>query len=123
MRHTYLIVFSILIIWLSACKSNPKTEELTAATIAGKWTIISAMRDTNSTEMLNNAYIDFKSDQVFTSLPLTEDSIAHSSFTFVSDSMNCPDFNTSFKFKKNHDTLNVTFYTAGHQFSANMLKK
>ncbi|MEY4926516.1 MAG: hypothetical protein RI894_952 [Bacteroidota bacterium] len=123
MRYSFLIISLLLAIGFSACRTTPKNE-ITAAMIAGKWTIISATRDTTPTSMLNNAYIDFKSNEVFTSLPLTEegDSVVHSSFSMMNDSMNCPSFKTNFKFKKRHDTLNAIFNTQGHRFSVDMLK-
>ena len=119
----YSVFTLVALCILSSCNTTPK-DEITAATIAGKWTIIAATRDSNSTAMLNNAYIDFKAGEVFTSLPLIEtDSIAHSTCTMLGDSMNCPDFKTFFKFKKRHDTLDATFFTQGFTFKVNMLKK
>ncbi len=116
----------LLIIVLTACNTTPKEEQITAESIAGRWTIISAMRGENSTKMLDNSYIDFKSGEVFTSLPLIAeslDSVVHSSYSMAGDSMNCPEFKTYFKFKKRKDTLDVAFNTQGFNFVASMLKK
>ena len=73
--------------------------------------------------MLNGAYIDIKSKQLITSLPLLDSTDATSPFTMFGDSMSCPHLNTYFKFKKRHDTLDATFPHLGFIFTVNMLKQ
>ncbi len=124
-QNYFYSLILLAFIGFTGCKTAPKNE-ITAESIAGKWTIVSAMRGENPTKMLDNSFIDFKSGEVFTSLPLIAeslDSVVHSPYTMTGDSVNCPDFKTYFKLKKRHDTLDVSFSQAGFSFVANMLKK
>lgn len=123
MRFTYYCTLFVVAFLISSCQTEPK-DAISAATIAGKWTIIAAKRDSFPTAMLNGAYIDIKTDQLVTSLPLLDTTDASSSpFTMFGDSMSCPNLQTYFKFKKRHDTLDATFTNLGFLFTVNMLKQ
>ena len=110
---------------INACQNEPVAAPLSAKDLVGKWSIVSAKRDSNDTEILNEYYFQFDEKAIETTLPISEaDSLFQSPFALINNEIRCSKEKITFKINSHtKDSLLLQTKLLGHRFLMQCVKK